>query len=630
MGWSPLAVVGRLSLGLRLTALIAVPLLLIAIVTVLQLSQLWWDSAEIARFGEQLDRAAAVDRALDRLQEERDLTVLQMTERDGATSQALREQLTAAYGRTDEAIRQAGLSTAIPDWFVARDVMTDSDPAHRSDQQNNQNQPVPETLAELRLLVANAAEGSRMLNLYAALASEYHTSLIRWTYVDDAVVAVPASYVIAYQNIVAAAEWSARARAYGVVLLGQDRVDPGAWGQLTQLSDSERFSLEQAMQTTAQGQVGEVMRLMDEPPTLHAQELRSLVTRPDGPGRSEVRRMWLDATELRLDELHQVSDLFFTQLVETVDESALSANEELSEIATIVVVVAVAVAVAAWVVGRSISTPLRHLAVAARGASVGRLTEVEVPASNDAIGEIGEAYDELNRYMYEIANGAEEIAGGELTVEIEPRSSEDRLGTALQSMTRQLSLMVTESRQRSEELAETVGELQETVSHDALTGLVSRARFEELLDEQIARSRGGRTAFGVLFIDLDGFKGVNDTLGHDAGDELLCEVARRLGSAVRGDDVVARLGGDEFTVLLHDAREIELLQLTAHRVVEMVRVAYAIGGEEVRIGASVGLARYPDHGGSAEELLRAADRAMYEAKHSGGGDTRTAEPDTAA
>ena len=620
--------IGRVPLGLRLTALIAVPLLLITIVTTLQLAELWWETAQIARFGEQLDRAAAVDQAIDRLQEERDLTILHMTESDGRASRTLGEQLTAAYGWSDEAIRQAGLTTAIPDWYVARDLPVDNDSGALGSQ--TEQGPVPETLVELRLLVADAGDGALVIGLYAALASEYHSMLIRWTYVDDAEIAVPASYVIAYQNVVAAAEWSARARAWGTVLLAQDRVDSGAWGQLTQFSDSERFFLEQAMQTTAQGQSGEVMRLMDTPTAMHAGELRWQATRTDGPGRAEIRQTWLDSTRVRLDELNAASDLFFTQLVETVEESTAAANTELSRIATTVLVVALIVAVAAWAVGRSISSPLRQLALAARGASVGRLTEVNVPASKDAIGEIGAAYDELNRYMHEIANAAEGIADGDLMLEIEPRSSEDRLGTALQSMTRQLSSMVAESQQRSEELAETVDELQETVSHDTLTGLASRGRFVELLDEQIERSRGRQAAFGVLFIDLDGFKAVNDTLGHDAGDELLCEVARRLASAVRGDDVVARLGGDEFTVLLHDAREMVALRLTAQRVVEMVRIPYLIDGEEVRIGASVGLARYPDHGASAEELLRASDQAMYEAKHAGGSGTRVAEPDEAA
>jgi len=94
--------------------------------------------------------------------------------------------------------------------------------------------------------------------------------------------------------------------------------------------------------------------------------------------------------------------------------------------------------------------------------------------------------------------------------------------------------------------------------------------------------------------------------------------------------VVARLGGDEFTAMLNDPRDIDALRMTARRVVEMLQIPYSIGGKEVRISASVGLARYPDHGGTAAELLRASDQAMYQAKHAGGSGAHVAEPGAAA
>lgn len=153
-------------------------------------------------------------------------------------------------------------------------------------------------------------------------------------------------------------------------------------------------------------------------------------------------------------------------------------------------------------------------------------------------------------------------------------------------------------------------------SHDALTGLANRRHLNERLSNALARSR--READGtvaLLYLDLDGFKGVNDTLGHEAGDYLLGEVADRLRGCIRGEDLVARLGGDEFAILLIGAGAAEATAVAA-RVVERVAVPIAIGPAVANVSASVGGA-VSGAGDSADELLRRADEQLYAAKRGG-------------
>jgi len=152
--------------------------------------------------------------------------------------------------------------------------------------------------------------------------------------------------------------------------------------------------------------------------------------------------------------------------------------------------------------------------------------------------------------------------------------------------------------------------------HDPLTGLANRSHFEATLADAMQRADRSEEGFALLFIDLDGFKAVNDTLGHHAGDDLLKRVGEALGRSVRDGDLVARLGGDEFAVLLASATDAERVREIGERVVEAVA---AEGGRESPIGASVGAALYPRDGQAPEEFLGRADEAMYEAKRTGKG-----------
>lgn len=154
--------------------------------------------------------------------------------------------------------------------------------------------------------------------------------------------------------------------------------------------------------------------------------------------------------------------------------------------------------------------------------------------------------------------------------------------------------------------------------HDPLTGLANRAGLVSTLRTQLARPRSTGKTQALLYLDLDGFKAVNDTHGHAAGDYLLEAVAERIRRTLREGDLPARLGGDEFVAITtHGA--VDDATVLAQRLIEVISAAYELGlGRPIHIGVSVGIAMVPDYGGEAEDLLAAADAALYMAKSAGG------------
>ncbi|MEN9315394.1 MAG: hypothetical protein RIS35_1787 [Pseudomonadota bacterium] len=153
--------------------------------------------------------------------------------------------------------------------------------------------------------------------------------------------------------------------------------------------------------------------------------------------------------------------------------------------------------------------------------------------------------------------------------------------------------------------------------HDPLTDLPNRALFADRLDEALASTEPRGRPLAVMFMDLDDFKPINDTLGHDIGDRLLQEVATRLRGCLRDSDTVARVGGDEFVALLRNVTELSDAMVVAEKLRDAVIRPFEIDGHDVRISASIGIALYPDHGLSDVDLIKHADEAMYEAKRSG-------------
>jgi diguanylate cyclase (GGDEF)-like protein/PAS domain S-box-containing protein len=153
--------------------------------------------------------------------------------------------------------------------------------------------------------------------------------------------------------------------------------------------------------------------------------------------------------------------------------------------------------------------------------------------------------------------------------------------------------------------------------HDALTGLPNRLLLTDRLAQAIAAAGRKSSLIAVLFLDLDGFKSVNDSLGHSAGDDLLKSVAKRLQGCVRAQDTVSRQGGDEFVVLLQDMQQVEFAAMMAGRILKELAAPFSIRGHELCITASIGVCVYPTDGMDAETLIMNADAAMYKAKESG-------------
>jgi diguanylate cyclase (GGDEF)-like protein/PAS domain S-box-containing protein len=179
-------------------------------------------------------------------------------------------------------------------------------------------------------------------------------------------------------------------------------------------------------------------------------------------------------------------------------------------------------------------------------------------------------------------------------------------------------LFIATMRDISERKAQTDA-LEYQALHDALTGLPNRSLFGDRLRQALLSARRNQRMFGVLLLDLDRFKDINDALGHDRGDSLLQEVTARLRGVLRATDTIARLGGDEFAVLTIDAKHPDDVVSTARKILASLDGPFAIGDQMVETGASIGIALYPVHGDDPGTLLRRADVAMYVAKRSGGG-----------
>ena len=156
-----------------------------------------------------------------------------------------------------------------------------------------------------------------------------------------------------------------------------------------------------------------------------------------------------------------------------------------------------------------------------------------------------------------------------------------------------------------------------SAEHDFLTGLPNRMLLNDRIGRAIALAARHTKKIAVLFLDLDGFKYINDSLGHATGDKLLQSVAKRLGDCVRGSDSVSRQGGDEFVVLLLELEQAEDAAITARRILQAVAQSHPVGQHDLHVTASIGVSVYPEDGLDADTLIKNADTAMYQAKENG-------------
>ncbi|MEE8588508.1 MAG: diguanylate cyclase, partial [Sulfurimonadaceae bacterium] len=153
--------------------------------------------------------------------------------------------------------------------------------------------------------------------------------------------------------------------------------------------------------------------------------------------------------------------------------------------------------------------------------------------------------------------------------------------------------------------------------HDTLTGLPNRALFNDRLEQAISKARRHKEEIALFFIDLDHFKQINDTLGHEVGDEVLKFFAKRLNASVRTEDTIARIGGDEFMVIMENLQTPEAISVVANKIVSIVKEPIILGEQTLNLGTSIGISVYPQNGETSEVLLKNADTAMYKAKDEG-------------
>jgi diguanylate cyclase (GGDEF)-like protein len=196
---------------------------------------------------------------------------------------------------------------------------------------------------------------------------------------------------------------------------------------------------------------------------------------------------------------------------------------------------------------------------------------------------------------------------------------------------KKLELLNADLERKADELTQSNGKLQQEMQervrseernqylayHDGLTGLPNRSLFSKLLDHGISQARRSGAGLAVFFLDLDRFKNINDTLGHEAGDLLLQEVAARLRHCVRASDTVARLGGDEFVVLLEGQHHKGVVGPVAHKMLAALGKPFSLSGHEIRVTASIGISMFPSAGEDEQSLMKHADVAMYHAKAEG-------------
>lgn len=175
------------------------------------------------------------------------------------------------------------------------------------------------------------------------------------------------------------------------------------------------------------------------------------------------------------------------------------------------------------------------------------------------------------------------------------------------------SILYSIERKRSEE------RLSHLAQYDIVTGLPNRALFRDRLTRALAHAQRKKHIAALLFLDLDHFKSINDSLGHDAGDQLLKEVADRLKSCLREGDTIARLGGDEFTVILEEITESENIANIAQKIIDLMSRSFSINKNEIFVTTSIGIATFPDCGTDQKSLIKNADAALYDAKEQGRG-----------
>ena len=406
------------------------------------------------------------------------------------------------------------------------------------------------------------------------------------------------------------------------------------------LDDEERVLLRFFEMHATNGEFQEYLAVIRRPAVVEAKRLRSVLQIVGAGWLGTVGgQRWFDVMSDQIDALHRVERRLADDIERRAAELRGGATRFLVLMITGMTALVLVTSAFGIAVTRSISRPIRRLAATASEIADGQLSGPVLVTSNDAIGEMARSFNEMQAYLVTLADSALHIATGNFSRNVPPRSEQDVLGGALYSMATQLDSTLQELEAQAENLAEAVAQTSEAneeletvvlrlshsesrmrdlATHDSLTGLLNRASFREQLGIEIERATGSGSTFAVIFVDLDRFKVINDSLGHAMGDHLLRAVAGRLSSAVRAGDSVARLGGDEFTLLLSGNVSRGEADEAIERLLADLRRPYALQGQQIRVSVSLCVSLFPDDAQTADGLIEAADVAMYSAKAYGG------------
>ncbi len=335
------------------------------------------------------------------------------------------------------------------------------------------------------------------------------------------------------------------------------------------------------------------------------------VAESPGPIASEeLITLYRSSTE-RDKALYQVLTLALRRVQDSARAQSRNADLALWSIAAVLLAVALGSALVAWLILRSVSRPLRRLADSARKVSEGVLEEVRV----DGPHEVRTAARGLAAAVANLRNieaQAAAVAAGELHSDVVRRPLPGPLGEVVHASVQTIVGAIHERDAAQADLAH-------QAAHDSLTALTNRAHAMALIESSLQRAREKGTVTALMFVDLDHFKTVNDTLGHEAGDAVLVACARRMTRVVRSSDTVARLGGDEFVILLEGVTSGADVAGLAQRLVARLAEPIRLGHRQLHVSASVGVAVCTDANVDAERLLGEADAAAYQAKKEGRG-----------
>ena len=247
--------------------------------------------------------------------------------------------------------------------------------------------------------------------------------------------------------------------------------------------------------------------------------------------------------------------------------------------------------------------------------ATGRSIAVLVP--NDARDDVPEILERLRRgeciVQYETVRRRKDGVRIDVSFTISPITDPTGAVVAVAAIGRD----ITGRRKAEAALRHLNAELEHRAYHDALTGLPNRSLFADRLRQALARARRYGNRVAVLLLDVNGFKRINDTYGHHAGDAALVEIARRLRERVRRTDTVARWGGDEFSAVITDVRTAEDAARATKRLMDAFRAPMTLAGRELRVAVSIGISLFPTDGEQPDDLVRHADHAMYQAEGRG-------------